>query len=192
MDDLDYLLVELTSGDDQRAESAVTALAAMGEAALPRLQTLAHSPDPDKRWWAVRTLAAFKHLEVAGWLEEALHDPDEAVRQCAALGLTLHPDPNGVAALIAALQSGDQLLAYLAGSALITTGAAAVPALIEVLQSGPPPARLEAARALAAIADPRAIPALIQALDQGSAVLDYWAMLGLERMGVGMTYFEPD
>jgi HEAT repeat protein len=96
-----------------------------------------------------------------------------------------------VAALVTALQSGDQLLAYLVGNALISTGAAAVPALIEMMQSGTPAARLEAARALATIADPRAIPALFHALDEGS-VLNYWATLGLERMGVGMIYFKPE
>ncbi len=192
MENLDNLLVELTCGDDKRAEGAVKGLAALGEAALPRLKALANTPDPDQRWWAVRTLAALKHPKISLHLREALLDPDEAVRQCAALGLTLHPDPGMVPALVGALQRGDQLLGYLAGSALITIGAAAVPALMEVLQSGPAAARLEAARALATIADPHAIPALIQVLDEGSAILDYWATLGLERMGVGMTFFKPE
>jgi HEAT repeat protein len=192
MENLDELLVELTCGDDKRAEGAVKGLASLGEAALPRLKALASAPDPDQRWWAVRTLAALKHPEIAFQLREALLDPDEAVRQCAALGLTLHPEPGVVPALVGALQSGDQLLAYLAGNALVTTGAAAVPALMEVLQSGPAAGRLEAARALATIADPRAIPALYQSLNEASAVLEYWANLGLERMGVGMAYFKPD
>jgi len=60
-----------------------------------------------------------------------------------------------------------------------------------VLNSSPQAARLEAARALALIADQRAIPSLFQALDGESALLEYWANEGLERMGVGMAFFIP-
>ena len=51
--------------------------------------------------------------------------------------------------------------------------------------------RLEAARALSEIGDTRAIPVLFKALEEGSVVLEYWASEGLEKMGVGMTFFEP-
>ncbi len=70
--------------------------------------------------------------------------------------------------------------------------------LIEVLQtssytpgSTAPHARREAARSLAAIGDPRAVPALYSVLEDDSALLVYWAEQGLERMGVGMVYFNP-
>jgi len=52
-------------------------------------------------------------------------------------------------------------------------------------------ARLEAARALAAIGDTRAIPVLIKMLDQDSAIMEHWAEQGLEKMGVGTVFFEP-
>jgi HEAT repeat protein len=54
-----------------------------------------------------------------------------------------------------------------------------------------PHARREAARSLAAIGDPRAVPALYEVLEDDSALLVYWAEQGLERMGVGMAFFKP-
>jgi HEAT repeat protein len=79
----------------------------------------------------------------------------------------------------------------LAGDALVAIGSPAVPALLEVLQAGVHPARLEAVRALARIGDERAIPALFTALDDSSALIEYWANEGLERMGVGMVFYRP-
>jgi hypothetical protein len=45
---------------------------------------------------------------------------------------------------------------------------------------------------LAQIGDPRSIPALFTALDEDSALMEYWASEGLEKMGVGIVFFEPD
>jgi HEAT repeat protein len=73
----------------------------------------------------------------------------------------------------------------------VATDATAVPDLIEVMENGSQVARLEAARALSEIGDTRAIPVLFKALEEGSVVLEYWASEGLEKMGVGMTFFEP-
>jgi HEAT repeat protein len=87
--------------------------------------------------------------------------------------------------------SQDALLARLAANALACTGADAVPALLEVLEKGEQALRLEAARALAHIGDERSIPALFKALDEDSALMEYWANEGLERMGVGMVFFKP-
>ena len=112
------------------------------------------------------------------------------MRQCAALGLRQRPDPAAVEALIRALDDPDPLVRRLAGEALSATGSEAVPSLLKVMESGAQPARLEAARALGVIGDVRAIPALFAALD-GSALLEYWASQGLERMGVGMSFFLP-
>ena len=75
--------------------------------------------------------------------------------------------------------------------ALIAFGEDAVPALIEVVEKNHQPARLEAARALSAIGDTRAIPVLIKILDEDSALMEHWAGQGLEKMGVGMVFFNP-
>ena len=185
------LLNQLTSGDDQRAEAAALALAELGPQVLPALQDLLHSPDPDARWWANRILAELDSPQAASLLIESLQDTDIAVRQCAALALSYRPQQAAVAQLIVALDDPDHLLARLAADALVAAGAMAVPALLDVMQAGNQAARLEAVRALALIGDTRAIPTLFTALDEDSALIEYWADEGLQRMGVGMTFFKP-
>ncbi|MFQ5615144.1 MAG: HEAT repeat domain-containing protein [Anaerolineales bacterium] len=190
MTGLAQLLSTLTSGDDERAEAAVEKIAAAGRGAVPFLQEMLSAPDGDTRWWAVRALAAIDHPNIAGILHAALHDPDPAVRQCAALGLCMHPTANTAPDLIAALESDDRLLARLAREALATMGSDAVPALLEVMERRPQAARLDAVQALAAIKDPRAIEAFFRAIRDGdSALIEYWADIGLEQMGVGMVFF---
>jgi HEAT repeat protein len=192
MPDLQPLLADLTSDDDQRAETAVHALAELGETALSGLLELLENPEPDVRWWAIRALAGLPHPQAASRIQANLHDPDPAVRQCAALGLSHQPNPAALPELIDLLAAADRLLARLAADALIALGSPAVPALLEKLANTSPAARVEAARALALIADPAAIPGLFAAWEQGSALLQYWAEAGLERMGVGMQFFTPE
>jgi len=67
-----------------------------------------------------------------------------------------------------------------------------VPGLLEAMQGGDQRVRVEAVRAFAKIGDPRAIPALFEALDEGSALIEYWANEGLEKMGVGMVFYKPE
>jgi HEAT repeat protein len=188
---MDDLLLDLTSGDDERAERAAERLAEHGQAAIAALRPLLVAPQAEKRWWAIRALAEIPGGWTAPWSIEALKDEDMAVRQCAALGLSRQPDGRAVPALVEAMSSDDALLARLAANALASTGGEAVPALLEVLENGSQPMRLEAARALAMIGDTRSIPALFNALDGDSALLEYWANEGLERMGVGMMFFKP-
>jgi len=185
------LLNQLTSGDDQRAEAAALALADLGAKILPPLQSLLQSPVPETRWWATRALAELDMPQVVPLLIKSLQDKDTTVRQCAALALSFRSHDTAVAYLIPVLNDPDRLLAHLAADALVATGEAAVPALLEVMQTGLQAARLEAVRALALIGDTRAIPTLFTALDEGSALLEYWADEGLQRMGVGMTFFKP-
>ena len=188
---LHELLLELTSGDDPRAEAAALAIGAYGSQAVAILAPLLHSGDADHRWWAVRGLAELPG-EVAGeYLIQALKDPDPAVRQCAALGLSRNAADAAVPALVEAMSSEDALLVRLAANALASIGAQAVPALLNILEGEGGPVRMEAARALAHIGDHRSIPALFKALDEDSALLEYWANEGLERMGVGMVFFKP-
>jgi HEAT repeat protein len=191
MDALHHLIAELTSGDDRRAEAAAQSLAAAGEIAASALELLLSSPESDTRWWAVRTLAEIPTQQSADKLQQALSDPDAAVRQCAALACGKRRAPSAVPALLQAMHDGDSLTARLAANALVAIGAPAVDALADLLKSAPQSVQLEAARALALIGDPRAIPALFNALDGDSMLLEYWANEGLERMGVGMAFFKP-
>lgn len=189
-------LIALASGDDERAEAAAAGIAALPppqlDEALAQLSAWLSSPDVDTRWWAVRTLSAIPNERTPSLLIQALRDPQAAVRQCAALGLRLRPDPSAVAPLIQALSDEDQLAAALAADALIEIGEPAVEALLEVMASASQAARLKAVRALALIGDQRSIPVLFAALDEDSALLEYWASRGLERMGVGMVFFTPE
>jgi HEAT repeat protein len=188
---LNGLTEALLSGDDQAAEAAAKNIAGQGQAGLAALEPLLTDPDPERRWWGVRAVAEIKGSRSVSLLIQALDDPDQAVRGCAARGLQEQPDERAVPALTAALDDCDTLVARLAGNALVAAGEVAVPALLDVLQEGTDKPRLEAARALAQIGDQRSIPALFEALDSDSPLVEYWANMGLERMGVGMAFFIP-
>lgn len=196
MNELDGLLADLLSGDESRAEAAVPSLAALGDLARPALLDLAHSADVDHRWWAVRTLAETPQTPTEDLLP-FLNDSAPEVRQAAALALSAHPDECAVPALIRALHDEDSMLGSLAGNALVRIGAASVPPLLEVLNEPSlltersRSVRILALRALSELKDHRAIPALLKARDEESALMQYWAGEGLERLGLNMVYMKP-
>jgi HEAT repeat protein len=191
MHNVQYQIRELTCGEDLRAEEAVHALASLGEAALPALHELVASPDADNRWWAAWALSSLTLPEASVLLRGLLKDPDLSVRQCAALGLREQPTPHAVPDLVELLMEEDSILVRLAGAALIAVGKEAVPALLELYGDGPHRARLEVVRTLAAIGDERAIGTLFEAFQSDSAIMEYWANEGLERLGIGMVFFNP-
>jgi HEAT repeat protein len=192
VEDLRHAVAELISGSDDRAEAATHKLAAMGERALDPLLALQSSQEDDHRWWATRALAALNTPLAGLALEQALKDDSPAVRQCAALALRHHPTPTAIPALIRALADDDRLAARLAADALTALGSLAIPALANALGSASPAARIEAVRALAAMEDPEAVPALYAAFQEGgSSLMEYWAEHGLQRLGLGMVYFSP-
>ena len=189
---LQSLLDDLTSGDDTLAEQAVPQLAALGGQAISDLAQLFKSTDSDIRWWALRTLAEIQVAEVSDYFIEGLQDTDLAVQQCAALALRQHPDRYAIPDLIVLLEHPDRLLIRLVADALIAIGQPATQSLLQVVQNNVnASARLQAVRALALIGDTTAISTLFHLLDGDSMLLEYWASLGLEKMGVGMTFFKP-
>ncbi len=187
---MDALIAELISGDDLRAEAALHQILALGEAALPALQELANSPDPNRRWWAVSALAQMEDADVEILLA-ALDDESVEVQQSAALGLTQRPHPKAVPALVALLPNPDSILRNLAMNALIALGTDAVPALLDFLDEHKTQdsARLNAIRALAMIGDYQAVPALMAALEE-SALIAHWAEEGLVKLGLDMVYMQ--
>ncbi len=191
MPELDSIIAELTSGDDERAETAIRTAAAQGAGSIPLLRQLLANPSPDARWWTIWALAGIQDPQVFPLLMQGLQDEAIPVRECAALALRQHPDPQAIPDLIAALSVEDQILAHLAMAALVAIGEPAVLPLIDVLENGPHRAQLEALQALARIGDKRSIPALYAVLDKDSALMEYWASEGLEKMGVGMSFFKP-
>jgi HEAT repeat protein len=187
---LSDLLNDLISGDETRAEEAVSLLVGLGEEALPALLDLTHSSDADQRWWGLRVLAQSPHSP-AGWLIPFLNDPAPEVRQCAALGLAARPDAAAIQPLIRALSDEDRMVGNLAANALARIGSAAVPSLIEAVKRASQSARIHALRALAEIRDPRAIPVMMQVMGEDSALLQHWAKVGLEGLGLDMVYIKP-
>jgi HEAT repeat protein len=185
------LITEFTCGSDQRAELAALQLSAAGSQNLEIIAELLEHQETEVRWWATRSLADIQNMGTAPLLLKALNDVDPGVQQCAALALRGQPHAQAVPQLVSLLDAEDRLLSRLAGDALIAIGEDAVPALISELDGNSQPAQLEAVRALASIGDTRAIPVLIQVLDQDSAVMGHWAEQGLENMGVGTVFFEP-
>jgi HEAT repeat protein len=187
---LQDLLAELTSGDDSRAEQSIPGILEFGKAAIPALFELTRSDSADFRWWAVRTLAASPHTRTDD-LIPLLNDSAPEVRAAVALALCEHPNESAVPALIHALADEDSLTAGLAGNALVKIGSPSVADLLEVMKEAPLPVRILALRALAEIRDHRAIPTLMKSMSEESAVLQYWAQEGLERLGLDMVYIKP-
>ncbi|NWG33564.1 MAG: HEAT repeat domain-containing protein [Chloroflexi bacterium] len=192
MTTLQELLNDLASGDETRAENAAAALSGLGESAFPSLLDLTRSPDADTRWWAVRALAQSPHCRTEWLIPFLIEDPVPEVRQCAALGLAGKADESAIQPLIRALSDADGMVGSLAATALVKIGGAAVPFLIEVVESGRQVARVNALRALAEIRDPRAIPAMMKVMEEGSCLMQHWAQEGLERLGLNMIYVKPD
>lgn len=192
MDGFINSLDELSCGEDERAEAALTHLAAWGSEIMEPLRERLFNPDVDVRWWAVRALAEVDDPRVAQLLVKALSDPDKAVRWCAGLALRKHPSEEAAATLLSLLSDEDALTRRLAGDALVAIGSPVVPQLIDLTQHGVHTGRLEAVRALARIGDQQCIPTLFEALDDRSALISYWANEGLEKMGVGMIFYRPE
>jgi HEAT repeat protein len=189
--DLHSLLTELTGNDESGAEAAALTLAEAGPAAMPLLGPLLESTNPDHRWWAVRTLAAMSQPRPE-WLRGALNDADPDVRAAAALGLVAHPDHSAHAELISLLDDHDSLVADLASKALAALGKPVVPMLLKAYEGAKPGARIHIVRTLAQIQDPQAIHLMMNAMEDGSAALHYWAQEGLERLGLDMVYLNPE
>jgi HEAT repeat protein len=186
------LLAELTSGDDTRAENSIPALIQLGKAAIPALLDLTRAEEVDSRWWAVRAIAASPHTRTED-LIPLLSDSAPEVRAAAALALCSHPHESAVEALINALADEDSLTAGLAGNALVKIGSPSVLSLIKAVQEAPTGIRTRcvALRALSEIGDHRAIPVMMKSLSEESALLQYWAQEGLNRLGLNMVYIKP-
>ena len=192
MAELAQLLEDLSSEDEDRAQAAIPALSVQGAAAIHGLIGLLDSPVADRRWWATYALSVFKEEpDAQGAIIRMLRDPDSAVQQCAALALKHNPTPDAVAPLMDTLHATDRLTARLAGDALAAIGASAVPHLATASKDPSPAVRIEAVRALAEMRHPDAIGPLFKCIDDPSSVVTHWAEEGLDRLGIGMMFFNP-
>jgi HEAT repeat protein len=189
---LDDLLKAILSGDDQAAEMAVLDLQSHGTAIVPQLITSYHSDEIEKRWWAIRALSMISDEQARNTIKAALKDRSIAVQQCAALALREQPSLDAIPELIEFLGSKDPLLARLAGDALIASGENATDPLLSFLERAGNQGKREAIRALALIGDRRSIGPLFNMIENDSALAEYWAEIGLDKMGVGMAFFNPN
>jgi HEAT repeat protein len=192
---MDDLLQAILSGQDERASVALPALAAIDHArVVSELAGQLLEANADGRWWIARTLATISTPQSAATLIQMLNDPDSDVRACAALALgELHTitGEESAEALAAHLADESAHVAEVCTAALGRIGAAAVPTLLRALEQGVPVERIRAAKALVPIESHEAIPALVQALDDGDAIVTFYAQDALERMGVGMVLLQP-
>ena len=190
---LDDLLADLIGGDEQRAEAAAVQFHQHGKKAFYMLAAAFASQNPDHRWWALRALNEFDDKKVAGLMILGLDDPEAEVRAAAALGLRTHPHKRAIPKLLTKLGDEDQLFSRLCRDALAAIGKDATPRLIALLEDPQSShiAKLEAVRALADIQDPDSISALFKVYQEGSSLMQHWAEEGLNRLGVGMVFFDP-
>ncbi len=193
MTELEGLLAELGCGDDIRANAAAVRLPDFGADALEAVRSLLHSIDIDERWWAIRALVGFEITDqITQDFLAALDDDNDEIRQAAILAFCHHPNPQAVLPLARFLSDPNPMTSKLASNALILIGKPATHVLLEIVQTGSRSAQIEAARALAEIKDPLAIPGLLKIFETDSTLMQYWAGLGLENLGVGMLYLKPE
>jgi NTE family protein len=107
---------------------------------------------------------------------------------CRRIAAWTDPDQHGVGAnaidaLIEALNSEDEQARQNAYSALVQMGAAVVPALLAALAAPQEDRRWEAAMVLRDIADPRAAPSLVRALEDEAFPVRWTAAEGLIALG---------
>ncbi|MCH7662423.1 MAG: HEAT repeat domain-containing protein [Chloroflexi bacterium] len=191
MPDLDSLLSDLSSGDDELAEKAAIAIKFYGQNAIIKLSQLLENTDPDIRWWAVRSLAEFQVGKTTELIINALEDDNSDVIQCALVAIRNRPDSASIPALTRFLGNENRLLSRLAMDALVAIGKDVTPSLLQILENGDHLARLAAVQALAMTGDYASVSTLFHHLNSDSAIIDYWANEGLKNMGIGMSFFEP-
>ena len=186
---LDNLLKDLTSGDEARAESAASQLAQLGGSVLPALDSLLESSNADHRWWVIRTLAQMPEADSNCFIK-ALNDVSSEVRQAAALALAAHPAEQAAPILVRALNDEDTMVQTLTANALCAIGKSVVPILIKEFPQASPSVKIHMMRVLAEIRDPRAIPVMMKAMENDSAILHHWCEVGLQGLGLDMVYLK--
>jgi HEAT repeat protein len=195
MTQIDHLVDALLSGNDERAEQTIPAMAqADAEEVVSALERRLTRASPDDRWWAARALAAIPTARSVNILARLMDDPHSDVRACAAMALgELHAiaGTRGAEALAAHLDDENAHVAEICAVSLGRVGVLAVPALLTKLQAGNALQRIRAAKALVPIESHEAIPTLVAALDDENAVVTHYAEEALERMGVGMVLVKP-
>ena len=177
----------IAQDDDEAAEAVIPTLGPDDEADLV---TLARDADPDRRWWALRSLAAVGGADAAPILAAALCAADEGERAVAALGLGhLHRRAAEAVtvvlpALAERLTDASGLVRQAAADGLALCGEDAVPVLVAALESEHEGVRVRAAAALRKLQSMRAAGALYQHLNDPNHLVRLYAYETLDAMGL--------
>lgn len=113
----------------------------------------------------------------------SLHDPLPGIRAQATKALGRSGSPDAVPALLNALHSADEQQSSQIFMALVNLGYVAVPALLDASKSHSGWMRWHSIRALCAIHDRRAFPALVRALSDPDHSVAWMAAKGLAPFG---------
>ena len=204
-DTVQALLDAISAGDDEAAERVAQACSGQ-TTLLPALRPLLADANPDRRWWAVRALAAVGGADAVDRLTAHLCDADEATRCAAALGLGQLRATAAIPALTAQLGDVNGWVRDTAGDALAMIGEPALPALVETLSAGQDGARVRAAGALRKIVvgalidvqiaefEPQfwpAISAMFTALNDPNRLVRHNVYEALDRLGLLETVIIP-
>ncbi|WP_447984825.1 HEAT repeat domain-containing protein [Nitrospira sp. Nam74] len=155
-------LVQLL-GDDDRAvrEAAMQALRAIGEAAVPALGCCLEDSNLTVQESATSILATIADSRVLDVLVGALSSSDWIVRMHAAKGLGRIAEPRCIAPMVPLLQDKVKAVRVETAAALAGIGAAAVPPLLEALQSKEWLVKLHAIEALGKMRSPDTVEPLL-------------------------------
>ncbi|HMN30000.1 MAG TPA: HEAT repeat domain-containing protein [Caldilineaceae bacterium] len=184
---LSRLTVAVAQQDDTAAEAAVLGLNPTDEPALLLWLT---ATDPERRWWAMRPLAACGGSLAAAAIASQLETGDPQLRGVAAFALGhLHQRvPEAVnphlAGLANRLSDNDGSVRQAAADALALCGDDAVATLATVLASEDQAARTRAAYALRKIASPGAATILFRCLNDTNYMVHTYAYEGLDELGL--------
>lgn len=192
MDDLQLtiLLEAIAADDDDAAEAAIIALARQSSKALPAFLELTHSHEPDRRWWAVRGLAAYaaenddERDQILPALLAALSDDNEATRCIAALALGQLGAASAIPSLTLLLADPSGWVRGAAADALALLGEVALPALGEAIQDEREGVRVRAAYAMYRIGSIKAARWLFPALNDPNPIVHTYAYEALDELGL--------
>ena len=150
-------------------DSYLKALGKMGPTAVPPLMALLNDPDQSTRWSAWEGLAETNDSRALEVMIKAVSDEDSIIDSAAQRYLSASKDPRALAALVEALRHPnphESPSGFSDASALSEAGAPAVDPLSALLHDADGTIRVNAARALEPINDPRVRALLLAALHE--------------------------
>jgi HEAT repeats len=146
---------------------------------------LAHTHDkqPAMRETVAHILGIIGSPSATSLLIDALSDATPSVRLQAAKALGRVGDPGAVPVLLKALRGADEQLSSQIFASLVRLGSLAVPSLIQKSKSSSAHIRWNCIRALGEIHDRRALPVLVDALQDSDHSVAWMAAKGLAQFG---------